>query len=168
MTKKTIIRIGLALVTATVVGLILPALISPTNCGGNSYALYACKKFTLLTRLATKDGQFDISKFGTADRSTASKLTKSHWILRADFLVRTNFTNPSPSRLVVIACERPFENVPQPALWNLYRKNPAHAVGYSDGNTGLISPAEFMALDLSSFVPLSSLGTNISDQSIQP
>jgi hypothetical protein len=42
--------------------------------------------------------------------------------------------------------------VPQPCLWNLFRQNPAHAVGYSDGSAGLISPEEYAALDLSRFI----------------
>ena len=160
--------IGWVLGVGLLLGIMLPALSSHTNCGGNSYALYACKQFITMTQLDTEVGSIDISKLGEDERSEAAKLAKSVWTGHADFLIRTNFATTNTPRLLVIVCERPFNNVPQPTIWNLYRKNPAHAVGYSDGSTALISPAEFEVLNFTGFIHLSSLGTNISAQPTQP
>jgi hypothetical protein len=118
--------------------------------------------------MAVEDGKFDVSEFGEAEKSEVAKLAKNHWIGGKDFLVRPNFASTNTSRTVVIVCEKSFDNVPQPTLWNFYRKNPAHAIGYSDGSTGLISPAEFAALDLTGFVSLSNLATNNSAETVQP
>lgn len=168
MKRITAILIGLILVIGLLVGMILLPLNSPSNCGGNSYALYACENYVTITHMAVDDGKSVLSNLGEAEKSEAAKLAMSHWISGADFLVRTNFTSTKTSRIVAIVCEKSFGNVPQPTLWNFYRKNPAHAVGYSEGSAGLISPAEFKALDLTGFIHLSSLGTNFSGQSIQP
>jgi hypothetical protein len=59
----------------------------------------------------------------------------------------------------VIVCGKEFDNVPA-SFWTFHRKNPAGAVGYSDGTTGLISPAQFTNLNLNGFVFISSLATN--------
>ena len=168
MKKKTAIVIGLILLVGMLVAMILPLLTSASNCGGNSYALVACANYVTITHMAVDDGESDISKLGEVEKSDAAKLAKSSWISDADFLVRTNFTSTNTSRMVAIVCEESFGNVPQPTLRNFYRKNPAHAVGYSDGSTSLISPVEFKALDLNGFIHLSSLGTNTSGKSFQP
>jgi hypothetical protein len=60
----------------------------------------------------------------------------------------------------VVLCLREFANIPRPTIWNFYHKNPAHAVGYSDGTSGLISPAECTTLNLIGFVPAANLVTN--------
>jgi hypothetical protein len=63
---------------------------------------------------------------------------------------------PGGSRIVAV-CNLEFANVPQPTIWNGYRRTPGHAALLADGTTKVISPAEFAALDLKQFVPLSSL-----------
>jgi len=121
-----------------------------------------CQQYSLLTHLASTDGKvyFRFAELDEIDRTGVARLAKSHWVSGADFFVRTNLAIPSNGRAVVIICEKPFDNVPQPTIWNFYRKNPAHAAGYSDGSKGLISPAEFALLDLAEFVLLSSVPTN--------
>lgn len=168
MKKKTVIMIGLVLVVGLLAEMILPALTPASNCGGNSYALNACKHYVMVAVMAADDGKSDISKFGEAEKSEAAKLANDHWIGGAGFLVRSNLASTNMSPRVVIVCEKSFDNVPQPTLWNFYRKNPAHAIGYSDGSTGLISPAEFKTLDLTGFVSLSNLATNNSAETVQP
>jgi len=167
--SKTTTTIAALVLIGLLAGIILPAT-KRSNCGGNSYALFACEQYSFLAHLASDDGKSDfaISKLGDAEKSEAVKLAKSHWIGGADFLARTNFTNPTSGRLVIIVCEKPFDNVPQPNVWNFYRRNPAHAVGYSDGSSGLISLAEYSSLDLVNFISLSSIGTNSQSRSVQP
>jgi hypothetical protein len=81
--------------------------------------------------------------------------------LNDDIIIRTNFLwSAATNREIVILCQRRYDNVPTPAPWNLFRDNPAHAVGYSDGTTGLISPAEFDSLFIYGFTSLWSLATN--------
>jgi hypothetical protein len=83
--------------------------------------------------------------------------------LNEDFLIRTNFAwTDAAGREIVIVSAREFDNVPTPAPWNLFHRNPAHAAGYSDGTRGLISPEEFNNLFLPDFASLWSLATNSS------
>ncbi len=81
--------------------------------------------------------------------------------LNEDFLIRTNFLwGTATNREIVIVCPWQFDNVPTPAPWNLFHRNPAHVVGYSDGTTGLVSPEQFNNLFLYGFASLWSLATN--------
>jgi hypothetical protein len=81
--------------------------------------------------------------------------------LNGDFLIRTNFVwGEATNREMVILCTRLFDNVPTPAPWNLFHRNPAHAAGYSDGTTGLVSPEAYNNLVLDDFSSLWSLATN--------
>jgi len=163
MKKKTVIVIGFVLMAGLLVGMILPAT-SASNCGQNSYALTVCRNFAVTTVSAAQDNQskFEIGKIDKIEGRILSSLAERGWGMSGvDFLVRTNFVlGNSSNREIVIVCERQFGNVPQPTVWNFYRQNPAHAVGYSDGTTGLISPEQFRNLDLSGFVSLSNLVAN--------
>lgn len=83
--------------------------------------------------------------------------------LNQDLMIRTNFLwSAATNRELVVVCVRQYDNVPTPAPWNLFYHRPAHAVGYSDGTTGLISPAEFDSLFIYGFTSLWSLATNSS------
>jgi hypothetical protein len=99
---------------------------------------------------------FEFSKLSNEERHRALCLA-----IHLDLLVKTNFVwSGTSNRLIVAICPREFDNVPEPILLNLYHKNPAHAVGYSDGTVGLISPTEFTNLNLNGFVSAASLATN--------
>jgi hypothetical protein len=77
------------------------------------------------------------------------------------YLVRTNFVwGDASNREVVIVCKKQFSDVHKPGFWNLFIPNPAHAVAYSDGTIGLISPKQFSNLNLDGFVAISYLATN--------
>jgi len=134
----------------------------PTNCGGNSAALGACSylarsvQFVRDERLSTEPLSLASVRIALGDADLNVRVTTS-WIASATFLVR----NPElplptpPSEPVIIAvCSRSYSNVPEPTIWNLYSTRPSHAVGYSDGSWGLITPEEYAALDLASFVAL--------------
>ena len=92
----------------------------------------------------------------TDQRLAIARLGPFPWLLKTNFV----WQNTNSKREIVIVCEKGFDNVPKPTIWNLYRKNRAHAVGYSDGTTGLISPEQFTNLSLIGFVSLSQLATN--------
>jgi len=75
----------------------------------------------------------------------------NHWIPRARYFLKAGdieINNTAP-RSIIFVCDTPFGNVPR--KW-FGKTNPAHAVGYSSGEAGLISPQEYAALNLSSFV----------------
>jgi hypothetical protein len=163
--KRTILSgIGIVFVIALIVAVALPILTAKTNCGGNSWALTACKTYATVADITAQDNhsQFEVGKIGKDERQNFFELAGNHWGMNgADFLIKTNFAlGSSSSREVIIVSKRKFGNVPQPTIWNFLHKNPAYAVGYSDGKTGLISPAEFTNLNLSGFVPVASLATN--------
>jgi hypothetical protein len=67
-----------------------------------------------------------------------------------NFLVSTDpvFATSTKERKVLIVSTSAFTDLPTSIF---FKAPPAHAVGYSDGSVGLISPAEFLRLDLSTF-----------------
>src|SRR5262245_12255001 len=83
-------------------------------------------------------------------------------------LVRNNAFEPErDGRLIVAVCDTDFDNVPQPTLWNAYKRTPAHAVAYADGTRGLISPKQFRKLDLSGFIPAKELANALTTPPLQ-
>lgn len=130
-----------------------------SNCGGNSAALNVCSRFLLTVNLAVEDsGQasLSITNIPAADRPSLARDARNHWISNARFLVTTASIKiaPDAGKRILIVCNTPYSNVPQRRF---VRAPATHAVGYSDGTTGLISLAEFEKLDRSSFVPLDEL-----------
>ena len=170
MRRKLAIWTGAVALAALLLATVLPALAPPSNCGGNSHSLSVCRQYALAARLLELDGknEFRFDDLEETDRMWVAKLAKSSRTEGKDFLVSTNFAIPQTGRVLVIVCEQAFDNVPQPAIWNLYRRNPAHAVGYSDGNCGLISPVEYAALDLTGFVSLRTLELRGQTEAVQP
>lgn len=124
---------------------------------GNRRTLFTCRAFLRDAKnLTSKNADLDFGKLSGKDKY---KLT--HRARDFDFLAKTNFVwETNTNKEIMIVCSRSFDNVPQPSLFNFYRRNRAHAVGYSDGTTALISPQQFTNINLSGFVSLSSLITN--------
>lgn len=77
-----------------------------------------------------------------------------------NFWVKINLTLHASNREPVIVCKQQFYfRRPANSFGCKYGwLKPAFAVGYSDETTGLVSQEDFNSLDLSGFVPLSSLG----------
>ncbi|QEG43371.1 hypothetical protein [Roseimaritima ulvae] len=131
-----------------------------SNCGGNTAALAVCGHYPLylFAGLAERDETSAVGLTPNAltagrDSDELSSIFQS-LSATASYSIRNPDVAFDPAdREVVIVCEQAFENVPQPTVWNLYCRSPAHAVGYSDGSTGLISPAEYRELDRSDFMP---------------
>jgi hypothetical protein len=145
------------LVVAIFLFFYLPTLATSEKARGNRLAQLDCRMY-LIAASSTKTNSsfFEFSKLSKEERHRALCLA-----IYLDLLVKTNFVwSGTSNRLIVAVCPREFHNVPEPILFNLYHKNPAHAVGFSDGTVGLISPTEFTNLNLSGFVSAASLATN--------
>lgn len=141
---------------------LLPLFARSSNCGGNSAAQAACRTIFIYNELAvdTNAGNFDLAQLDAVDRTNLFETATSHWTPNAGYWLRTNRPREVASKYVVVVCDIAYSNVPQPTVWNLYRETPAHAVAYSDGKVGLISPAEFKKLDLGGFISVTAMATN--------
>ena len=129
-----------------------------SNCGGNSAALSQVHGIACFARAHAfyrPDSTFRFTHLSTDERSELANYSVQRWIKRARFLVTTMPIHRSESsRTIVAVCDTPFTNVPQ----QLIGRAPAtHAVGYSDGSTGLITEAEFRKLDPTKFTDVASL-----------
>ena len=137
----------------------LSFLLQPTSgkSRGNKFAMFVCgRDIDIWQSVKSNRDNFDFYKLANEDKRRVIVMG-----YKPIFLIKTNFVWGSISnREIVIVCKSEFDNVPEPAFWNFYHRNPAHAVGYSDGTTGLISPEQFTNLNLSGFVSLQDLATN--------
>src|SRR6266404_1480777 len=132
-------------------------LYNSSNCGGNSSALSKCKMVLLSARIEAQDnhGVFDYNSLSAEAQQEFFKGTQSHWNPTAKFLIRRGATDTrKKDREIFVICDTAYGNVPQPTFWNLHRQNIAHAVGYADGTTALISPEQFAALNKSQLFEL--------------
>ena len=153
------VRIGLVLVLVAlfVLGFILLVPTSGARLRGNKLALFLCQiELTNLKNASTNSDSFDFSNISYDNQR---QVLKSGFPVKLWFKTNVVWANTS-RRDVIIVCEREYDNVPKPSIWNFYHKNPAHAVGYSDGTIGLITPGEFQALDLTGFVSAVNVATN--------
>jgi hypothetical protein len=137
-----------------------------SNCGGNSAALSACAVSMMeLDMAADAIGQFtNINQLPEEERIAFVRDSQSLWNPGAKTLVRTNINLKGVSKQILLVCDTPFNNVPQPTIWNGFRHNPAHAVGYSDGSTGLITPEQFKEINLSEFIDASLLTNRVTSK----
>lgn len=158
--RNTLVALACLYLLLLFAALVLPALAPASNCGGNNYALTACKQLVFYARMATptNSSTLELALLDTFDRTNLFRLVDSHWTTGAGYWVRTNGLGDATQKRIVVVCDTVYDNVPQPTIWNLYHLNPAHAVGFSDGTAGLISPAEFTAMDRTDFAALSALG----------
>lgn len=144
-------------VLALLAAAMLPSLATTGKLHGNERALKNCELEMRIWKSAeTNSPSFDFSKLSHEDTRRVLMLV---WTLDAQ--AKTNFlwqTNKTKHEIVIV-CGKEFDNVPA-SFWTFYLKYPAHAVGYSDGTAGLISPEQFTNLNLTGFVSLSNLATN--------
>ncbi len=134
--------LALAAVTLVTVGLALPA-VKRSNCGGNSAALAACEGYvTVLSLWAADHGgrSFDIRQADAQTRKQLAHLPGASWIRSSRLLARPDGVRvgDSGSRQIILVCDHPYDNVPRRVFG---KSPPAHAVAYSTGETGLVSPA---------------------------
>jgi hypothetical protein len=147
-----------AAIVLVAAGMVLPAM-KRSNCGGNSAALAACKGYVTVLQLWAVDHDGQRFQIGQADKQTRSELESlpgAAWIRSARLMARVNDVrvDVAAERRIIMVCDHAYDNVPHRILG----KSPmAHAVAYSTGETGLISPEEYARLDLSGFVDLQTL-----------
>ena len=160
---KIIAIIGIA--TAVFYFVVLPALAPTQKLTGNQVTLAMCR-----WELATwRDYQTNSPVFDFSQLTDDQKRRVIMFGLSQDFSIRTNFIwGSTPSRKIVIVSARVYDNVPVPPPWNLFWRNAAHAAGYSDGTTGLISEAEFDGLNLFGLASLWSVALNPDFQIFKP
>lgn len=162
-TKNIIAALIMLIVAVVAAGTIWAMFTQTTNCGGNGAALPACATSVMEIKRAPVDtgkNYYDINKLPLDQRIGLVRCANNHWITGAKIFLRTNVALNSEKKQILAVCDTPYGNIPQPTIWNGYRKNLAHAVGYSDGTTGLIKPEEFKKLNLAEFVDAALLPTN--------
>jgi len=133
-----------------------PVFTTTTNCGGNSAALSIVGSLAMTAHTSAQDASFSFSNPPKDDQALISQKATSHWLPHAHFLVAkqpVTLSDAHTHRLIVV-CDTPYRNVPEKWIGSA---PPTHAAGYADGKTALISEAEFMALDRSSFIALDAL-----------
>ncbi len=162
---RAMIKIAAVVTIATVIFFeyVVPTLAPTKKLTGNQSMLAMCDwELTAWKSYQANRPGFDFHKLSDDEKRRVIMFG-----LNDDFLIKTNFPwGDAARREVVIVCAKEFDNVPAPAPWNLFHHNPAHAVGYSDGTTGLISPEQFDNLFFYSFTSLWNLATN-SDSSFK-
>lgn len=151
--RKKLLLLSLLLAIGVAVVSALVPLSYGTNCGGNTAALARAREYALLARMGAMDNPehtFRIVAVTAEQRKQLAELAHCHWIPEARFLVSTEplVDRDSQPRQVIVVCDTPYRNVPR--RW-IGSAPAAHAAAFSDGTASLISPAEFAALDRSSF-----------------
>ena len=151
----------IAIKAALIIGLLLtlafsflPLLARPSNCGGNSAALSRCRSYSLTVAMKMLDsaGDFKLGDFTGEEREEVLRLADNHWNRGSHLLLKRIVHEKEDPKQIIVVCDTAYNNVPQPTIWNLYSKNPAHAVAYADRTTGLITPKQFRELDLKEFM----------------
>ena len=150
--------LGSTAIVVVATGMMLPAM-KRSNCGGNSAALSACKAYITILQLWAADHHGESFHFDQADTQTRQQLGRlpgASWIRSGRLMARLDEVRveAAADKRIIMVCDHPYDNVPQ----RIFGTSPmAHAVAYSNGETGLISPQQFARLSLSGFVDLQSL-----------
>ena len=169
---KFVILLFVAFVIPLLIAFLLPSLASTGKPTPKQRAYRRCLDFAKFVDYTATNNQFllDVSKL--TDKKTSGAY-QSGAFLRLIFiaedlakqgegyLIKTNCNTTRTNREIVIICEKPFDyDGANTSFWNLFKRNYAHAVGFSDGKAGLISTTEFTTLDLHGFTSLSQVATN--------
>lgn len=156
-------RVSLQLLIAccliVIVGVALAISTQSSNCGGNSSALSVCDRFSIHLVMRMVEETEELQETATPNELTSNLSSDeiSDLFLSLSGTATYSIRHPDSTfragdRDVVIICDVEFDNVPQPTIWNLYRRTPSHAVGYADGSSALITPAQYRKLDRSNFI----------------
>jgi hypothetical protein len=134
--------------------MLLPLLALPSNCGGNSAALSACRSVVLAFQtvaLDRGDKPFRVADLNVSERENFRSPTGMSWLPGARLLVTSDQVSISHGqpRKIIAVCDKAYDNVPQ----RRFGRSPmSHAVAYSDGSVGLIPVADYQRSNLSRFV----------------
>lgn len=149
---------------AIVVVLSFTPMLRPSNCGGNSSALYivnSLKRFAHDASMDRPDGVFNFLKLSETESRDLAQLADSGWNRSAKFYVASGDIHFSAAtRRIIAVCNTPYRNVPERSLgmWS-WPAPPTHAAAFSDGTTGLISPTEYASINQSDLLDLVSIVT---------
>jgi len=161
---------GLVLALALSAVALWPLLARPSNCGGNSAALAACKGYVTILQLWSGDHDGQSFRYDETDDETRQPLARlpgASWIRSARLLARVDDVrvDSAAEKWIIMVCDRAYDNVPQ----RTFGRSPmTHAVAYANGETGLISPEEFARLDLSGFTDLQGLADTSKVEPVGP
>lgn len=138
-----------------------------TNCGGNSAARSFCHNIAVnaLVTGSESGDTFDYTKLSQEQQNELAAAIDYIWTADAKYLLRARPVHTGQgTHEIIVVCDTPFGNVPQPTIWNLHHETLRHAVGYSDGTVGWLTPTEFAALNKSSFVELKPLPRSVANE----
>ena len=138
---------------------LLPVLALPSNCGGNSAALSACRSVVLAFQVVALDRggkSFRIADLNESERENFRYPAGMSWLPGAKLLVTpepVSITESQPKKIIAV-CDSAYDNVPQ----RRFGKSPmTHAVAYSDGSVGLIPVPDFRRSDFSQFLDVTTI-----------
>lgn len=135
-----------------------------SNCGGNSSALHrlhTLKMFAAMTSFERPEGVFSFSELSESELDQLKGFVSSGWNKEAKFYVvsgRMNFQAPVDERRIIAVCDTAYRNVPEHrmGMWR-WPAPPTHAVAFSDGTTGLISPEEYAEINRADMIDVASI-----------
>jgi hypothetical protein len=136
-----------------------------SNCGGNSAAGSNCRNVAVLAVVAgSESGDTLDFKHLSSEYQNELACIDTLWTPDAKYLLRSGPIHTGhDTHEVVVVCDTPYGNVPQPTIWNLHHRTLRHAAGFSDGSLGWLTPAEFAALNKSNFFELLPRSSNITN-----
>lgn len=163
--KRKALIVTLCLSALTAVGSLgLPWFPRKTNCGGNTAALSYCHMlYTQLSLSLAEQGWKDTAYIGDLpeqERRELARLGQIYWTGKANYLIKRNVQLSEDREEIVVLCDTSFDNVPQPTVYNFYKRTSRYAVAMSNGKIKLITPEEFAKIDRSLFVKASELAEN--------
>lgn len=133
-----------------------------SNCGGNSSALHrvhSLKSFAASSNFERGDESFRFSELSQAELDHLAALGGSPWNREAKFYVASGKISFSETtRRIIAVCDTPYSNVPEHrmGMWRWWAPL-THAVAYSDGNTGLITPEEYAGINKADLIDVASI-----------
>lgn len=121
-----------------------------SNCGGNSAALSATRQIAMSCHVSLHESNeneiLKIEDWLAASENRA--VLDFGWGVRS-FWLKNRIKKDDEFPIAV--CGQMFSNVPQPTLWNLFRKNPGFAASYIDGTTKILTIEEFNDFDFTEY-----------------
>jgi hypothetical protein len=162
-------------VAVVLIAMLLPSLASPGKPTPKQRAYRRCLDYAKFVDYAATNNQFTLNISNLTDEKVSNAyqsgqsaafsqlLFEAQYLAKQgeDYLIKINCNTAKTNREIIIVCEKPFDyDKANQSFWNLFKRNYAHAVGYSDGSADIISPTEFTNLDLRGFTSLSQIATN--------
>jgi hypothetical protein len=149
---KTLIAISILIL---ITGIILIPTVKNSNCGGNSAALSVCQNYVFSSFSEDYKVALGIDSMANDKRKEVQLILDNGWLSGMDYMILKNNINLGGQKIPLIVCCKMYFNVPQPSLGNMYRKTHRHAVGFSDGSSGLWTEDEFSQFDWGNYVKVS-------------